>query len=150
MKFSLDTSGTALVEFAITLPLLLVLALGIADYGLLMNNSTVVEATARAAAEIAKSNPNISQSDMTALYPDVTINAGVCKCIDGTAVAPCPPAPGTAPCATNTNPNTGLADSRILEYITVTATDSFSAWAPWPSFGAFPASLTSSAVARIQ
>ena len=150
---SLDTTGAALVEFASTVPLLVLLAFGIADYGLLMNNTTVLEASTRSGAEIVKSNPTITTSQMTALFPSgATIQplTTSCTCVtSGTYTGSCPPAPGTSPCAGQINPNTGLADSRVLEYITVSATQNYSPWIPWASF-VFPTSISSTAVARIQ
>ena len=49
--------GAAAVEFAITAPMLVVLVLGIADYGLLMADSAALEGATRAGAEVAKANP---------------------------------------------------------------------------------------------
>ena len=53
----LGVDGAAAVEFAITAPLLVVLVLGIADYGFLMGTSASLEGAARAGAEVAKANP---------------------------------------------------------------------------------------------
>jgi len=145
---SRNITGAALVEFAITVPVLVVLAFGIADYGSLMNNTAVLEASTRSGAEILKSNPTITTSQMTALFPSgatiqpLTTN---CTCITGSTVSPCPPTPGTSPCAGITNSNTGVADSRVLEYITVTATENYT-----PSISFLPTSIGSTAVARIQ
>ena len=163
---SRNTAGAALVEFAITVPVLVVLAFGIADYGLLMNNTTVLVASTRSGAEIVKSNPTITAAQMTALFPaGATIQplTTSCSCITGSAVAPCPPAPGTSPCAGEINPNTGLADSRVLQYITVSATQNYSPLIPWETFAyllsllnpgqsvfVLPTSISSTAVARIQ
>jgi Flp pilus assembly protein TadG len=148
---SRNITGAALVEFAMTMPVLVVLAFGIADYGLLMNNTTVLVASARSGAEIVKSNPTITTSQMTALFPSgATIQplTTSCWCITGSTVTPCPPAPGTSPCAGEINPNTGLADSRVLEYITVTATENYTPMSGI-SWG-LPTSISSTAVARIQ
>jgi Flp pilus assembly protein TadG len=150
---SRNTAGAALVEFAMTVPVLVVLAFGIADYGLLMNNTTVLAASTRSGAEIVKSNPTITASQMTALFPSLAIIQPLttsCTCVtSGTYTGSCPPAAGTSPCAGQMNPNTGLADSRVLEYITVSATQNYAPWIPWGSF-VFPTSISSTAVARIQ
>jgi Flp pilus assembly protein TadG len=150
--FGLGTSGAALVEFAIIAPLVIVLGLGVADYGLLMNNTTVLEAGVRSGAEIVKSNPDITTTQMSPLFPSTaTIQplTFVCKCIDGAVKTPCPPTPNTSPCAGKINPNTTLVDSRVLQYATVSATDPFSPFVMYHTFG-FPTSLTATAVARIQ
>jgi hypothetical protein len=149
----LDTSGSALVEFAISLPVLLVLGFGVADYGLLMNNTNVLEAATRSGAELVKSNPGTTATDaaMTALFPagsSISPFQYKCKCLDGTTVAPCPTAPGSS-CAGVTNPNTGQTDTRILEYITVAASQNYSPYVLWSGLG-FPGSINSTAVARIQ
>lgn len=47
-------SGAALVEFAITAPLLVLLALGAADYGTITNNGTSLAGATRAVAEFAR------------------------------------------------------------------------------------------------
>jgi Flp pilus assembly protein TadG len=49
--------GAAAVEFAITAPLLVVLALGAADYGALMTNAASLEGATRAVAEYARNSP---------------------------------------------------------------------------------------------
>jgi Flp pilus assembly protein TadG len=152
-SFSRDTTGAALVEFAIIVPVLVVLAFGIVDYSMLINNTTALIASTRSGTEIVRSNPTITTSQMTALFPSgATIQplTTSCTCVtSGTYSGSCPPAPDTAPCAGQINPNTGLADSRVLEYITVTASESYRPWMSWASF-MFPPSVSSSAVARIQ
>src|SRR5262245_16184159 len=49
-----DCRGSAAVEFAMTAPILLVLALGVADYGALMTNSASLQGATRALAEYAR------------------------------------------------------------------------------------------------
>ncbi len=140
--------GAAAVEFAITAPILVVLVLGIADYGLLMADSAALEGATRAGAEVGKANPSVTGAQLTALIgslnlfpsgitPTVT---SVCSCVDNTAVA-CPTV--TAPlnaCATAnksnpvTNPYTSLPDSRVLNYVSVTAAQTVN---PIVSYGTF-------------
>jgi Flp pilus assembly protein TadG len=148
----LGTSGAALVEFSIIAPVAVILGLGVADYGFLANNTAVLQAGVRSGAEIVRSNPDITTGQMSSLFPSTaTIQplTFVCQCIDGTVKTPCPPAPNTSPCAGKINPNTTLADSRVLQYATVSATDPFSPYVAYQAFG-FPTSLTATAVARIQ
>ena len=84
----LGVHGAAAVEFAITAPLLVVLVLGIADYGFLMGTTASLEGAARAGAEVAKANPSVTAAQLTALNlfptgvtPTVT---SVCTCADNT------------------------------------------------------------------
>ena len=149
----LGTSGAALVEFAIVAPVAVILGLGVANYGLLANNTTVLQASVRSGAEIVRSNPDITIAQMSSLFPPTaTIQplTFVCKCIDGTVITPCPPASNTSPCSGKINPNTTLADSRVLQYATVSATDPFSPFVTYNAVFSFPSSLTATAVARIQ
>ena len=91
---SRNTAGAALVEFAITVPVLVVLAFGIADYGLLMNNTTVLAASTRSGAEIVKSNPTITASQMTALFPSTATIQPLttsCTCVTSGTYTVLPP-----------------------------------------------------------
>lgn len=135
----LGVHGAAAVEFAITAPLLVVLVLGIADYGFLMGTTASLEGAARAGAEVAKANPSVTAAQLTALNlfptgvtPTVT---SVCTCADNTwpAGAVCPPT-STNPCTTVTNPYTNLTDTRVLEYVKVTAPKTFTPPVPYGTF----------------
>jgi Flp pilus assembly protein TadG len=138
---SLGSRGAAAVEFAITAPMLVVLVLGIADYGLLVADSAALEGAARAGAEVSKANPtSVTAGQLTALNlfpsgitPTVT---SVCTCVDNTwpVGATCPPGPLATPCLGKTNPFTAATDQRVFEYKNVTATQSVS---PIVSYGTF-------------
>src|SRR5690348_18145124 len=55
--------GNMAIEFAIVLPVLATLILGVADYGMLMNTSAALRGATRAGAEYAKAywnNPSVS------------------------------------------------------------------------------------------
>src|SRR5947207_8986059 len=129
----LGTSGAAAVEFAITAPILVVLVLGIADYGSLMAYSAALEGATRAGAEVGKANPSgVTPSLLTTtlnlfpsgIMPTVT---SVCTCVDNTwPTGPtCPPGPFATPCAPGgtpvTNPFTSLPDPRVIKYVQVSA-----------------------------
>jgi Flp pilus assembly protein TadG len=138
--------GAALVEFAITLPLLSVLVLGVADYGILMNNAASLVGATRAGAEVAKVNPSVTAAQLTALgiFPSgatPSVSAPFCTCFDNTTVS-CPAPGGSDPnlCAAN-------SDTRVLRYVTVSATQSFSPLFSWTS-STFP--LNATAVVRTQ
>ena len=68
-----------------------------------------------------------------------------CTCIDGTSVS----CTGGS-CASVTNPYTHAADSRILTYVTVTATQTYSAPAPWGTLAPASKTLSAGTVTRIQ
>jgi len=165
--------GAAAVELAIMVSLLALLVLGISDYGVLMGSSASLQGATRAGAEYAK----VDATDTTGIKTQVCdhlgliLNSGscspvtpsavqVCTCVDNTwpktAVCP-PPLTGVSPCSSVTNPYTGLADSRVLQYVNVTATQSFFpivavknlGLLPPTTFG-FPTTLTGTTATRTQ
>jgi Flp pilus assembly protein TadG len=137
----LGIAGTAAVELAITAPVLVVLVFGIADYGVLMGTSASLEGAARAGAEVAKVNSSVTAGQLTALNifptgvtPTLT---PVCTCADNTwpGVTACPPPlTGVNPCTNVTNPYTNLTDPRVLQYVKVTAPQTFNPPVPYGSF----------------
>jgi Flp pilus assembly protein TadG len=140
--------GASAVEFAITLPLLIVFVLGVADYGILMNNAAALVGATRAGGEVAEVNPSVTAAQLTALgiFPSgatPSVSAPSCSCFDNTPVScPAPGGAGANPCATE-------SDTRVLQYVTVSATQSFSPLFSWTSF-TFPGSLNATAVVRTQ
>jgi Flp pilus assembly protein TadG len=139
-------AGAAAVELAITAPILVALMLGVADYGQLVNSAASVVGATRAGAEVAKANPNVTAAQLTALnlFPSgvtPTVSPPFCTCVDNTSVS-CP-GPGAAnPCGAN-------ADTRVLKYLTVSATRPFSPLVAWSSF-TFPSSLNASTAVRLE
>ena len=151
----LGVNGTAAVELAITAPVLVLLGLGVADYGILMGSAASLESAARAGAEVAKVTPSVTAATLTSLglfpsgaTPTVT---SVCSCVDNTwpGGAACPPGPFDTPCTGKQNPFTSATDPRVFEYVRVTAMQSFSPMVSYASFG-FPSSLTGEAFTRTQ
>lgn len=141
-------SGTVLVELALTVPILLALVVGVADYGVLMGSSDNLTAATRAGAEIVKARQTETAAQLTAITPSifpagatVTVSAPFCTCVDNTSVT-CPSAGATNPCA-------GKTDTRLLKYITVSATQSFSPLFNWASF-LFPGTLNAAAIVRVE
>jgi Flp pilus assembly protein TadG len=140
--------GAAAVEFAMTAPLLIVLVLGVVDYGILMNNAASLVGGTRAGGEVAKVNPSVTAAQLTALgiFPSgatPSVSAPFCSCFDNTTVScPAPGGAGANPCAVK-------SDTRVLRYVTVSATQSFSPVVSWTSF-TFPASLNATTVVRTQ
>ena len=115
------TSGSAAVEFAVVLPVLMALVAGAINYGLMgLQMSTLISA-ARGGAEYAKSNPTDS-SLQTNTGTVTTLSSGttatlVCRCTDNTTQASCP-TPGTG----GTNPCAAKADPRLIYSVQVRAT----------------------------
>ncbi len=146
-------AGSAAVEFAISAPLLVVLCIGVADYGALVGTSAGLESATRAGAEVvlAGSTATATQLISIGVLPSGATFTGACSCIDnswptGTA---CPPAVNTTPCAGKTNPYTLTTDQRVVQYVSVTVTQSFTPIIAYASLG-FPASLTASTMVRTQ
>ena len=145
-------SGAAAVELAIAAPVLILLVLGIADYGDLMNSAAALIAGTRAGAEVVKANQNVTGAQLTALniFPSgatPTVSAPFCTCVDNTSVT-CP-GPGAA------NPCGAKTDTRVLKYLTVSSTQNFTplfSVTNFLNFGSFsfPTSLNASTAVRLQ
>jgi Flp pilus assembly protein TadG len=153
-------AGSVAVEFAFTAPLLVLLGIGVADYGGLVASSAALEGSARAGAEVVLANPGVTAAGLTNLglfqtlfpsqpTPTVSLSPS-CKCIDNTNVPTCPPAVNTTPCAGIINPYTSQTDQRVLQYVSVTVTQS--SFAPLASYATFvfPSSLSASTLVRRQ
>jgi Flp pilus assembly protein TadG len=156
-RWLMGTHGAAAVELAVAISLLAMVAVGVADYGVLMGDADSLESATRAGAEVAKLNPTVSASTLTSLglFPSgvtATVTA-VCTCVDNSwpSRASCPPGPVDTPCAGKTNPfvTGNLVDPRVFQYVQITATQNFSPMVSYASFG-FPSSLTGQAFTRNQ
>jgi Flp pilus assembly protein TadG len=142
--------GSAAVEFALTLPFLVALAVGAADYSIMANKQELLEAATRAGAEYARANPGDgpnwtnSKSYVTgyaSFSPSATASAStVCTCADGTTTT----CPGTTFCSSHQP-----TDPRVLQYASVSATQNFSALLMWSAFG-FPTQLRATTMVRLQ
>jgi len=152
--------GSITIEFAFAAPILTVLVLGAADFGVLMNTAASLRGATRAGAEYAKANWNnpsvtnvstgteqkvcgflgltLSSGSCSPVTPQVSTS---CTCDDNTAVTPCPPT-GTNPCASKTNPG-------VLEYVKVTAQQTFNPILSWTDF-VFPTQVQASTTVRTQ
>jgi Flp pilus assembly protein TadG len=148
------SAGSAAVEFAITAPLLVLLALGAADYGATTAQSSSLSAYTRAGAEYARSQvasgnglPSASSIKSLLNIPSgvsVTFSATdpYCTCTDGTSV--------TCPVQSSANPCVAKTDARVLEYVSVTMTQSVT---PMVSYTPLPfsiSSLSNTMVVRVQ
>jgi Flp pilus assembly protein TadG len=134
---SVRNAGTAAVELAITAPLLVVLVLGITDYGMLMNSSAALFGAARNGAEYVaaySTDPNLATDAKQQVcgFFGLTLNNGSCSpvtpsvsnpfctCVGSPSTVTCPGAGAPNPCS-GTNPT----DPRVLTYVSVHASQNF-------------------------
>jgi hypothetical protein len=140
----IDCSGSVAAEFAIAAPAVIVIAVGIADFGSLAAESVELAGTARIGAEYARLNPldtsGIQQSMQSAMSfgPTLTFPASFpqsCECDDTTPIA-C----GES-CATVGRPG----PNRV--FINISVNQAFTPLVPWPGI---PATLTATTAVRVQ
>ena len=91
-RFRSDGSGAVLIEFALTLPLLLLVVVGIFDFGFLFQQYQVVTNAAREGARMAVL-PGYTESDVKNRV-DAYLNAGGVKSPHTTTAVPTLIAPG--------------------------------------------------------
>ena len=124
-----STSGSAAVEFAVVLPVMMALVAGALNYGVMgLQMSTLISAS-RGGAEYAKSNPSESSSNLaahtktaTGVPSTTTVTASLtCRCMDNTTPASCP-TPGTTNTTTSTNPCAAKSDPRLIYSVQVRTT----------------------------
>jgi Flp pilus assembly protein TadG len=159
--------GTITIEFAFAAPILIMLALGAADFGSLMNTSAALRGATRAGAEYARANWNnpsvtdpttsteqqvcgffgstLSNGSCSPITPPVTPRVTTsCTCADNPATSvTCPGSTDPNPCAAN------AAGPQMLVYASVTAQQDFTPIVSWDSF-VFSSPLNASTVVRTQ
>jgi Flp pilus assembly protein TadG len=150
------SAGSAAVEFAVTAPVLVALVIGGADYSIMANKQDALEASTRAGAEYGRANyptdaPNnwaqtkFYVTNYMTFSPAATTNASTLyTCADGTNAG------ATVAAATPFCNAHQPADPRVLQYVSVTATQNFSFLLAWNAFGIPPAQLSATTVARFQ
>jgi len=137
--FARDKRGNVAVEFALVLPLFLLLLMGLVDYGMAAHKKSTMQAAARAGLQALIEDPADTAEAETAAASvlgdaDAVIDAqSECLCDDGTEIV-C-----TNVCATGNRRRVG----------TVTITLEYSLMVPWPAFDD-PLDLTAMAQARVQ
>jgi len=154
--------GTITIEFAFAAPILIMLALGAADFGSMMNTSAALRGATRAGAEYARANWNnpsvtdpttsteqqvcgffgltLSNGSCSSITPPITPTVTTsCTCGDGTPVTPCLPPDGTV-CP---------SPPGVLRYVTVKAQQDFNGIVSWADF-VFQSPLTATTVVRTQ
>src|SRR6266446_2306070 len=163
LRSGAQNSGAAAVELSFMMPVLVLLGLGAADYGVLMGSAASLKAATRSVAEYARNYPacvaggladsnciaginslvttlksnNTAISSATFTPSSVQANAAnYCTCSDGSSVS-C----SSTSCA--------LADPRVLQYIQIVANQTYTPLVSYAGFfSSFPA--TGQTAIRIQ
>jgi Flp pilus assembly protein TadG len=140
----LDCHGSVAAEFALAAPVVILIAVGIADFGMLAAKSAGLASSTRIGAEYARVYPldidGIQRSTQRAMSfaPALILPATFprrCECDDASPIA-C-----NESCATVGRP----APNRV--FITVSASQPFTPLVPWPGI---PATLTAATEMRMQ
>jgi hypothetical protein len=138
------SNGSVAAEFALLAPIIILLAVAIADFGMLATKSVGLAATTRIGAEYARAYPDdttgICQAMQSAMSftPVLSFPASFprsCECNDGMPIA-CDES-----CATIGRPGPNRA------FIRITATQSFTPLVPWPGI---PGTLSATTEMRLQ
>jgi len=156
--------GAITIEFAFAAPLLIMLVLGAADFGSMMNTSASLRGATRAGAEYARANwnnpsvtdPTTSTKQQVCTFLGLTLTSGSCSPVNYLSVTPsctCADNPATSvTCPASTDPNPCAANAagpQMLVYASVTAQQPFNPIVPWADF-VFPSPLTATTVVRTQ
>jgi Flp pilus assembly protein TadG len=143
LRLCADRGGAAAVEFALLLPVLVLLAAGLIDSSRLIAERMQLQAAADAGADYARANgwnPAAIQNAVLAATALSGVSAPTPQmasdCVSGTTLVPT----STGACPSGAAPG---------GFVTVTAQTPFSTLTPWPQ-GTFPATLAAQAVVRIQ
>jgi hypothetical protein len=140
----LGCRGSLAAEFALAAPTIILLAAGMADFGMLAANSTALTATIRVGGEYAKLYPSDtlgirnSMQNSTSFVPALTFPASFpqsCECDDGAAI----------PCSNSCATAGRRGPNRI--FITISATQAFNPLVPWPGI---PDGMTATYKMRLQ
>lgn len=132
-----DARGNVAVEFALVMPVFVLLVMGLAEFGFMARERSTLDAAARAGLQVILEDPT-DTSDAEELALELAPGADVeavteCECPDGTPTA----------C------NTTCSGALPLRFVTVTATADWPLIFPWPGVGD-PVTLESMAEGRTQ
>jgi hypothetical protein len=137
-------AGSVAVEFALVAPLLVLVAVGITDFGMLATASARLAGTTRIGAEYARLRPVDTAGIQSAMQSAMSLASPLgfpasfpqsCECDDGTSIS-C-----AESCATVGRPG----PNRL--FITITASQPFAPLVPWPGM---PASLSATTEIRLR
>ena len=141
---SFGANGGVAAEFAIVAPIIILLATGIADFGMLASDSTALTAAVRIGAEYARLHPTDtvgiqnSMQSSTNFSPPLTFPPSFpqsCECENRTSIV-C-----SESCAATGRPGPNRA------FITISASQAFAPLVPWPGV---PDILTATTQIRLQ
>jgi len=141
---SAPCDGSVAAEFAIVAPMILLIAAGIADFGMLAKKSAALAGTTRIGAEYARLYPADTAGIQNSMRNSMSFSPALgfpasfpqsCECDDKASIA-C-----TESCATVGRPG----PNRV--FITISASQAFTPLVPWPGI---PASLTAATAIRLQ
>ncbi len=146
-----DRGGNLMIEFALALPILFFLLVGLLDLGRFSLQKSAMLQGAREGAQYGiiapteTANINTTAQNASGLSGVTASNVVFCECVSGTTVA----------CTTSGSPTTCAGGATLKKYITVSATASFSsvmgsASTAFGSFGTWtPATSVSASVTLI-
>lgn len=141
MKFLKSEAGASIIEFAIVLPILALLAVGIIDLGRWAYYGIVAANSARAGAQYGAQDANHASDStgMTAAVNAESGNAVTWNTIDATEV--CSVSGGAL------SPCTGNAPLNTTYYVKVQVSGTFSPLVHYPGFSSLP--VNGSAIIRV-
>ena len=137
-------TGSVAAEFALAAPVVILIAVGVADFGMLAARSAALVATTRIGAEFARAHPLDTSGIQTAMQSAMNFAPALsfpgsfsrsCECDDGTSIT-C-----SESCATH-----GRASPNRV-FISISASQAFTPLVPWPGI---PVTLTAATEVRLQ
>ena len=140
----LNCIGSVAAEFAITAPVVMVIAAGVADFGTLAARSAALTATTRIGAEFALRHPLDTSGIQDAMQnamsfaPTLTLPRSFpvsCECDDGTPIV----------CAESCATVGRARPNRV--FIKISASQTFNPLVPWPGM---PVAITAMTELRLQ
>lgn len=139
-----DFGGSVTAEFALVAPVVILIAAGIADFGMLAAKSAALTATTRIGAEFARRHPLDTSAIQNAMQGAMSFTPALafpasfprsCECDDGTPIA----------CAESCATMGRSSPNRVI--IKISASQTFMPLVPWPGM---PAVLTATTELRLQ
>jgi Flp pilus assembly protein TadG len=138
--------GSALVELTVTLPVLLLIVLGTADFGRVFYRSIEVTNAARAAAQYGARDGSDAAGMRTAAViaaPNINLTTGD---VDASIAYQCANSSGTT-FTTASGPSDPCAGKHLIKTATVTVTSAFN---PFTRFPGIPRALTLTRTASLR